>query len=205
MFQLFIKGGPVMYLLFLCSFAGIYIIAEKILYLKANNIDSNYALEKIKNRLVSSGKEQTLRDLRTERKLMLQVLASAIKFSDLQKNTIEEAIKEVTYRELPKLEKNMNILSSIITVAPILGLLGTVLGLMDVFNVISGGNLGDAAALSSGIAEALITTVTGLSIAIPFIFLNQFLAHKIEVFILDTERLVNEVIVFCSTHQGVKP
>ena len=194
-----------MYLLLLCSFAGVYIIVEKILYIKSNVIDSNYAIDKIKNRLVSIGKEQTLRELRTDRRLMLQVISSAIKYSDLPKDMIQEAIKEVTYRELPKLEKNMNVLSSIITVAPIMGLLGTVLGLMDVFNVISGGNLGDAAALSSGIAEALITTVTGLSIAIPFIFLNQFLMHKIEVFVLETERLINEIIVFSTTHKGVKP
>jgi biopolymer transport protein ExbB len=205
MFQLLVKGGPVMYLLLLCSFAGVYIIVEKILYIKSNVIDSNYAIDKIKNRLVSIGKEQTLRELRTDRRLMLQVISSAIKYSDLPKDMIQEAIKEVTYRELPKLEKNMNVLSSIITVAPIMGLLGTVLGLMDVFNVISGGNLGDAAALSSGIAEALITTVTGLSIAIPFIFLNQFLMHKIEVFVLETERLINEIIVFSTTHKGVKP
>ncbi|MCP4050247.1 MAG: MotA/TolQ/ExbB proton channel family protein [bacterium] len=205
MWQLFIKGGPVMYLLFFCSLVGVYIIVEKLLYLKVNCIENEYITDKIKNRLVTSGREQTLRELRTERKLMLRVLSSAIKFAGSNREAVEEGVKEVTYQEIPKLEKNMNILSSIITVAPILGLLGTVLGLMDVFNVISGGNLGDAAALSAGIAEALITTVTGLSIAIPFIFLNQYLSYRIEIFILTTERLVNQMISFCNTHGGVKP
>ena len=98
----------------------------------------------------------------------------------------------------------MNILSSIITVAPILGLLGTVLGLMDIFNVISGGSIGDAQALSSGIATALITTVTGLLIAVPLIFFNQFFNQKIEHFILDLERMSYEMIQFCQSNNFIK-
>jgi biopolymer transport protein ExbB len=205
MWQFIIKGGPVMYALFLCSFTGIYIIIQKLLYLKVNQLEDNYYLDKIKNKLITVGKEETARQLRMERKLTLRVLAGAINVSGGTKEEIQTNIKEVTYHELPKLEKNMNILSSIITVAPILGLLGTVLGLMNIFSVISGGHLGDPTMLSGGIAQALITTVTGLTIAIPFIFLFQYLAHRIEMFILETEKLVNEVLNFCKSHQGVKP
>jgi biopolymer transport protein ExbB len=205
MFQLFIKGGPVMLLLFLCSFVGVYVIIQKYLYLKVNQIDDDYYLDKIKNKLITVGKAESIRQLKLERKLMLRVLAGAIKLSDGSSDEIQNGIKEVTYLELPKLEKNMNILSSIITVAPLLGLLGTVIGLMKIFNVISGGNLGDPTMLSAGIAQALITTVTGLAIAIPFIFLYQYLSHRIEMFILSTEKVVNEILNFCKSHGGVQP
>lgn len=205
MLALFVKGGPVMYLLLLCSFVGVYIIVEKFLYLKSNAIESEYALEKIKNRLITNGKEVTVRELRGARKLMVRVLGGALKHVGKSKAEIEEGIKEATYLEIPKLEKNMSLLSSIITVAPILGLLGTVLGLMEIFNVISGGQLGDAAALSGGIAQALITTVAGLSIAIPFIFLHQYLAYKIDLFILETERSIHELINFSNSHGGIRP
>ena len=67
------------------------------------------------------------------------------------------------YLQIPKIERLMSVLSSIITVAPILGLTGTVLGLMDIFNVISGGGIGDASLLSSGIAEALINQFSSKS------------------------------------------
>jgi len=176
-----------------------------LLYLKVNRLDEDYYTDKIKNKLITAGKEDTARQLKLERKLMLRVLAGAIKLADGSQEEIQNSIKEVTYLEMPKLEKNMNILSSIITVAPLLGLLGTVLGLMDIFNVISGGHIGDPTMLSSGIAQALITTVTGLSIAIPFIFLNHYLEHKIQVFVMDTERLVNDVLNFYKSHGGVKP
>ena len=72
-------------------------------------------------------------------------------------------------------------------------------------DVISGGNLGDPTMLSAGIAQALITTVTGLAIAIPFIFLYQYLSHRIEMFILSTEKVVNEILNFCKSHGGVQP
>ncbi|MFC1751926.1 MotA/TolQ/ExbB proton channel family protein [Thermoproteota archaeon] len=205
MWELMIKGGPVMYFLFICSVAGLYIIIQKVLYLKLNTVPNEYIIDKIKTNLITIGRDQTLKELRSERRLMLRVLATALKFSTHSNEEIKDGIKEITYLEIPKLERNMNILSSIITVAPILGLLGTVLGLMNIFNVISGGNIGDAAALSSGIAQALITTVTGLTIAIPFIFLYQYLTHKIDVFILDMERLMNDVLHFCNSHGGVKP
>ena len=90
----------------------------------------------------------------------------------------------------------MPILSSIITAAPILGLTGTVLGLMDIFNVISGGAIGDTQALSSGIATALITTVSGLIIAIPFIFFYQYLSQKIEFYVIELERMSYEMLSF---------
>jgi biopolymer transport protein ExbB len=98
----------------------------------------------------------------------------------------------------------MPILSSIITVAPILGLTGTVFGLMDIFNVISGGAIGDAQALSAGIATALITTVTGLLIALPFIFFYQFFQQKTEHYILELERICYDIISYCQSNDNIK-
>lgn len=205
MLDIISKGGPIMYVLFLCSFWGLYIIIQKLLFLKFNSIDQALLIEKIKNKLITIGKDQTLKDLRTERGIIPRVLVCAIKLSPLQRDEIQEGLKEATYIEIPKLEKNMNILSSIIAAAPLLGLLGTVIGLINIFNVISGGGIGNTEQLSAGIAQALITTVTGLTIAIPFIFFYQYLSHCIELFIMDMERLMNELLNFCKINEGVKP
>ena len=161
--------------------------------------------EKVKAQLITIGKEQTIRDLLTQRKTSLKIVSKVIKVSDMSKDDIEEQIKQSTFKEMPRLERNMSILSSIITVAPILGLLGTVLGLMDIFQVISGGGIGDSAALSLGIAEALITTVTGLGIAVPLIFVYQYLSHEIDLFIMKTDRMVSEVLLFCRSQSAIKP
>ncbi|NQY73473.1 MAG: MotA/TolQ/ExbB proton channel family protein [Candidatus Margulisbacteria bacterium] len=194
MFQLIIKGGPVMFLLLLCSIGGVYIIIQKMLFLKIYHTNISPLIDKVKHNLSTIGVDDTIKALRHERGIISRVITCAIKLAHLPREDVQEGIKEATYKELPKLERNMNFLSSIITVAPILGLLGTVLGLMDIFNVISGGGLGDTAALSSGIAEALITTVTGLLISIPFIFSYQYLNHRIDCFSMDLDRISNEII-----------
>ena len=205
MIDLFLKGGPIMYLLLICSVVGFYLSMQKFLFLKINSVNYDLVLEKVKAQLITIGKEQTIRDLLTQRKTSLKIVSKVIKVSDMSKDDIEEQIKQSTFKEMPRLERNMSILSSIITVAPILGLLGTVLGLMDIFQVISGGGIGDSAALSLGIAEALITTVTGLGIAVPLIFVYQYLSHEIDLFIMKTDRMVSEVLLFCRSQSAIKP
>ena len=204
MFFLFQKGGPVMYLLLLCSLVGLYIVVYQLLYLKVNRFKKEDVTD-VKQDLVRIGKQATLNRLRLDRYLATKLMSTAIRLSGSSREDIEIGIKDATARELPTLDKGVNILSSIITVAPILGLLGTVLGLMDIFNVISGGGIGDASQLSGGIAEALITTVTGLSISIPFIFLNQYLGHKNDIFLLDLEFWMSDILTFCRQDSGVKP
>ena len=201
----FVNGGPVMYVLAICSIVGMYVSIYKWLFLKVHYVPSEHILMPIKEQLMSIGKEETFKQLRTKRNVMLRVLASAIKLSENPRSELQDGIKETLYPEIPKLEKFLPVLSSIITVAPILGLMGTVLGLMDIFNVISGGGIGDAQALSGGIAKALITTVSGLGIAIPFIFVYQYLSHRVHMFILQLEQMTYEVVTFCQTNEAVKP
>jgi len=204
MVELLIKGGPVMILLLLCSVVGVYIIVQKILYLRANRSDPAI-LDTIEHYLTSKGKEASAMELSFRPDFASRVLAAAIRMSGDSRDEIREGISELTSRELPQLEKNLGLLASIVSVAPILGLLGTVLGLMDIFNVISGGGIGDASLLSSGIAQALISTVTGLSIAIPFIIAYQYLSTEVDNRLHALESNVHHVIKFCKHEGGIKP
>lgn len=204
MFAFFVKGGPIMFLLFVASVWGVTIIINKILYLKSNQVDVDQSIDRIKNQLLTLGKEHTIRELDSRRPVAYHIFSKSISLSELPRNDIQDAFREVTQKEVHDIEGQLNILSTIITVAPILGLLGTVLGLMDIFNVISGGALGDATVLSSGIAEALITTVTGLFIAAPFMLFHQYLSGKIQFFLLEVERGVNDIMRFCRNQQGVQ-
>lgn len=204
MLELFFKGGPIMYLLFCCSIIGGYIVANKVLFFNYHFKESEKSVDAIKNKLMTDGKNETLLLLRTKRTIILKIIHQAIKLSDKDPQSINDGIRDAVHGHIPKIERLMPVLSSIITVAPILGLTGTVLGLMDIFNVISGGGIGDASLLSSGIAEALITTVTGLLIVVPFIFCFQYLSQKIEDYIILVERISYDVIQFCNNNNAVK-
>ena len=204
MWELLSKGGPTIYVILLCSFWGVYIIVKKVLFLRYNHTHLNALAKTIKQQLPQLGKKETINRLRHNRSFAAKSFTAILSASNKSPKEISQTLTKVTQKELPVLEKNLNILSSIITVAPLLGLLGTVLGLMDIFNVLSGGIMSDPSILAKGIGEALITTVAGLSIAIPFIFLHQFLSHKIELFIIDLEHNTNEILMLVpSNKEGV--
>lgn len=197
MIQIFIQGGPVMILLAMCSLVGTYIAIQKLLFLRANEIKSPLFIDKVKQSITDEGVDPTVTMLKRDNRIMTDFLAECIQLAKQPFEELQFRMGYVVDQNLDKLNQNVTTLASIIHIAPILGLLGTMFGLIDLFNVISGGNIGNAEALSAGIAEALITTVTGLSIAIPFIFINQFLRHKINQFIKQSEKHANEILDYC--------
>lgn len=204
-FELFLKGGPVMFLLLLCSIWGLSIVINQWFFLRQNHFDDSLILDKVKGQLLSSGKESTANSFSNSRHVSSRIIGTAVHLSRSEDSELESGLQRVLDPSISPLEQRLNMLSSIITVAPILGLLGTVLGLMDIFQVISGGGIGQAEALSSGIAQALISTVTGLSVAIPFIFFRQFLSYRLDRFVAKLELISHELVQFCRSHSGVKP
>ncbi len=204
MSQLLSQGGPIVILLLACSITGVYIIAQKILFFKFHFFQFNKTIQIVKDRLISFGTKETLLYFRSDRTIPVNILIASIKLHNRNRDEIQDGIRESLYNQIPKLEFMMPILSSIITAAPILGLTGTVLGLMDIFNVISGGSIGDSQALSAGIAKALVTTVMGLIITLPFVFFYQYFSQKIEHSLLELERISYEIIHFCQSNESIK-
>ena len=204
MSQLLSQGGPIVILLLACSITGVYIIVQKILFFKFHFFQFNKTIQIVKDRLISFGTKETLLYFRSDRTIPVNILISSIKLHNRNRDEIQDGIRESLYNQIPKLEFMMPILSSIITAAPILGLTGTVLGLMDIFNVISGGSIGDSQALSAGIAKALITTVMGLIITLPLVFFYQYFSQKIEHSLLELERISYEIIHFCQSNESIK-
>ena len=197
MWELFQKGGPVMYPLLVCSITGLYIIIQKLLFLKLNDVTPDTAAETIKDQLLTYGKEETMRVLRAKRKAPLRMAASAIKLSSLPVEEWESAMGQASAFEIQKMEKNLSILSGLITICPMLGLLGTMIGFIGIFHVIGGGGIGNTAALSIGISEKLITTASALSLTIPFIIGFHFVSYRVDVLISKAEFLTNDIAQFC--------
>ncbi len=201
MFHLFLKGGIMMYPLLACSLWAVYMIIQKILLLKYNPILTPSLLEKVQNKVLASGKAQTIQELQVSNDVGVQFIANVIAASSLPLEEVQDRMGILAGPVILKMESNMNMLSALITVAPMIGLLGTVLGLIDIFRGLAMAAAGDPTVMYSGISIALVNTVTGLLVAIPCAFFFQYLSHKLEVAIADMEVQINGFLDFCQAQK----
>ena len=116
------------------------------------------------------------------------VLKICLDNQHLNHNELKELIEDQSRQEVRSLERGFGALETIAAAAPLMGLLGTVIGMIKVFNVIAKVGVGQASALSGGISEALITTVVGLSIGIPTLIAYNYYLHKADDLVLDIEK-----------------
>lgn len=191
-----INGGWVMIALFLCSITAVAIIIQKAIILRQTVIEKDY-VQNLKVKLSTDPVDVIIKELQFTRHTAGQIAAKSIELSDAPDETLAAEIQGVIKEDSNRLHSKMNVLSIIITVAPVLGLLGTVIGLMDVFSVIATEGVGKAELLSAGISKALITTVTGLSIAIPLMFIYQYLQAKIDQRLDEWDFIPQQLVVFC--------
>ncbi len=201
MLELFIKGGPAMYALLACSILGVYIMIEKFLFLRGNTLDVETTTKSIKKMIHTEGIEGCIQNLQDDGLIIPRMVTNALKLSHLTRSEIKDGLEEISAAEMPKIEKNMPMLHALITIAPLLGLLGTVMGLIKIFRVV--GN-GDPSLLTGGIAEALIATAAGLGIVIPFVIGYQILSQKIDTFTANAEKITYDVLSFVKDGKSVK-
>ena len=127
-------------------------------------------------------------------KVLRAILKEVYYDDDVEVSLLEEKAREVALEELPKLEKNMWLLSMSAQLSPLVGLLGTVTGMIVAFKVISETGTGDPKALANGISQALITTAAGLIVAVPSVFAYNFLNKKIDTVLNSIEKSSVEII-----------
>ncbi|MFC1897996.1 MotA/TolQ/ExbB proton channel family protein [Candidatus Cloacimonadota bacterium] len=189
-----IKGGLLMIPLIICSVLSIAIIIEKFLTLKKDKVIVPEVTSVVEN--ISSTKDIPLALKVCEK--YPSVLSNLIKLVLTHKGTsytlMREELSDSGRQEIRVLEKGLGILETIAAVAPVLGLLGTVVGMIKVFSVISVQGVGEASALSGGISEALITTAVGLSVGIPALIFYNYFTSKAEELILDIENISNTLL-----------
>lgn len=182
------KGGIVMIPLLLGSVFTLAIVIERAISLRPKKIiipEIVTAVERIK----------CPEDIRVAESIcetypgtFANVMLPALRNKDLNREELKEFIVDQGRQEVRSLERGLVGLETIAGVAPLLGLMGTVLGMVKVFNVISQQGLGEANVLSRGISEALITTVTGLAIGIPALIAYNVFTSKAEGVVMDIEK-----------------
>jgi biopolymer transport protein ExbB len=195
MLRVFFLGGPVMIPLLLCSIFSVAIGIERLWYLLRGKIDTDDLLEDVK---LSLGQGKVLEAMQTTKKArgpVAAVLAAGIAHYDKGREEIKEHMNVVGQEEIYKMERRMNGLDVIVMISPLLGILGTVTGIIKSFNVMAAlEGVQQAAAISSGIAEALITTAAGLIIAIPTMALAAYLNGIINAQVADLNKKGTELL-----------
>lgn len=176
MINIILSGGPVMIPLLLCSVIAVAVGLERLWYLLKGRINSDDLMEDIQLALGQGKVLEAMQITKKSRGPVASVLSGGIAYYDRERQQIQAHMEEIGKQEIYKMERRMSVLDVIISIAPMLGLLGTVTGIIQSFNVLSAlEGIGQPAALSAGIAEALITTAVGLIIAIPSMAVYYYL------------------------------
>lgn len=194
MYQIFLSGGWLMWPLLICSIIVVAISIERFITLKADRIIPSGLLARVWQQLRNKELQgEQLKDLRDSSPLGY-ILAAGISNSghgrDIMKDSIEEAAGQIIH----ELERFLSILSTIANMAPLIGLLGTVLGMIQVFADIMLFGTGNAAELAGGISQALITTAAGLTIAIPAMISNRYFERHVESLVVQLEGQATKLV-----------
>ncbi|HAB04558.1 MotA/TolQ/ExbB proton channel family protein [Alloalcanivorax venustensis] len=174
------SGGWMMLPILISSVVALAIVGERFWTLRPNKLAPPGTLPQVRGWLkkgqLNAQRLKTLREESPLGRILATGLANARHGRDIMKESIQEEATGVVH----DLEKYLSTLGSIAAIAPLLGLLGTVIGMIDVFAAIMMHGTGDAAQLAGGISQALLTTAAGLVVAIPAIFFHRFFVRRVE-------------------------
>lgn len=195
MFVLIEKGGPIMIPIILGSILALAIVLERLFHLHRAQIDTEKFMLGIKNILKKGNIVEAISICDNTPGPIAHILKEGIVKHDRQKEEIKEAIEEAGLHEVPRLEKNLSVLITIAHISPLLGLLGTVTGMINCFMQIEKlRGIVNPADLAGGIWEALITTAAGLVVAIPAYVAYNYLVARVEGFVVDMEKSANQLV-----------
>ena len=174
--------------IFLFSVVALAITLERIWTLRIDKIVPKYQVNEvwkwIRNNELDGSRVKQLRDANP----LGRVLAAGLTNAKHGRQIMKESIEEVASHVIHDMEKYMSMLGTIAVICPLLGLLGTVFGMIDVFTTITTVGTGDASALADGISTALITTAAGLCVGIPALMAHRFLSRRIDSIAVNMEQ-----------------
>ena len=196
MFEVVLAGGWLMFPILLCSVIAAAIIVERVWTLRRKKVIPEKLLVGIWNLLSSDAlTEQHITEIENGSPLG-KVLAAGLINRHLSRDLIRESIEETGRHVVHEMERFLATLGIISTIAPLLGLLGTVIGMIRVFTAITVIGVGDPTQLAGGISEALITTAAGLTVAIPSLIFYRLLKRKIDELVVAMEQEAMKLVEY---------
>ena len=188
------RGGIMMIPLFLCSIIVLAIVIERAITLRKKKILIPEIISVIETIKGSEDINLAISICQKNEGTFANIVLLGLENKDMEKTELKELIVEQGRQEVRILEKGMVTMETIAGIGPLLGLLGTVIGMIRVFTVISEQGMGQTEALSGGISEALITTVVGLSVGIPALIVYNYFTDKAENLIMDIEKYTSKLL-----------
>lgn len=192
-----------MWPLFVCAIFSVAVMIERFITIRQASADNEVLSEEVREHLTAGRIFDALRVCDEHPGPVAGLLASGIRNRNLDADSIERAMEELAMRETPLLYRRLGILDTVITVAPLLGLLGTVTGMIQSFHVVgSAAGLNNPGAITGGVAEALIATATGLAIAIVTLVGYNYLTEKVKEIIAEMEIRATQLMNVLASLRG---
>ena len=203
MIQFFQKGGPVMYPLLLCSFIAAALIIEHLLFWRQQN---RYLDLKEIGRFLEFLRHGHIKEMfrlgEETQNPVIQTLVSSLSHGD---KVLHDALELELDNAIEKTQRRLVGLDTVITLAPLLGIFGTVTGIINSFNFLGASTATNPQEVSAGVAEALITTAAGLAIAMPSIVFYNFFVAQTDRFAFRLEKYAREFEILYSKYQQKQP
>ncbi len=192
--QFLSNGGPMMWLILIASAAAVAVFVERVLHYHRAQINSMEFLNGVRNVLRRDNVVEAISICDATPGPVARLVKVAILNRDKGRDGVREALEETGLIEVPPLEAKLNLLATIAQIAPLMGLLGTVLGFIQVFTTLqTKTTVPTMQDLSGGVWQALICTAMGLAVAIPCYAGYNYLVSRVNAIVLDMERAATEI------------
>ena len=196
MVDFFVQGGGFMWRILIALLFGLAIIGERAYSLINSSSDTNQFFEEVKTIYSDSGKEQAIEFCENSPGPVASIFYAGLSKMEKTKEEIEKAVQNAGGLEMAFLEKNMIWINSVITIAPMLGFTGTVVGMIKAFEDIKMANDISPAVVAGGISQALLTTAFGLIVAMVMQVAQNFFVSMIDKLILDMEEQSIKIVEY---------
>jgi biopolymer transport protein ExbB len=192
---LFAKGGPVIWVLLLASAVGIAVFIERLLHYHRAQINSVEFLNGVRTVLRRTNVVEALSICEATPGPVARLVKAAVLARDHGREAVRDAIEEAGTVEVPRLEEKLVIVATIAQISPLIGLLGTMMGFIKVFMVVSAeGQFATLQQLSGGIWESLLATTAGIAVAVPAYVAYNYLVTRMSSIVLDMEKASVEIV-----------
>jgi biopolymer transport protein ExbB len=203
MINFIVQGGWVLWVIMALSVVACIIVVERLIYLRRISVDEDKLFQRVKASLIEGHYNEALAICDNNLSPFSSLLKIGIENRKQPETVQRDILKDAAALEAPKLERGLSTLGTISTIAPLLGLLGTVTGTMKAFGVLGKfGAVSDPSALANGVSEALITTVGGIIVAVPVIIFYNFLVSRVNQILSMLENRVNMLVLLINAGNG---
>jgi biopolymer transport protein ExbB len=198
------KGGPIVWPILAILGLGIAIVIERVIYLLRRRFDADSVIGRIDALAAHQDWDACQKECAPyAEKAVARVVKAGLDCCHLAREEMENALQEAILKEIPPMERYLSTLGMLAAIAPLLGLLGTVTGMIDTFHVITQHGTGDPRMMSGGISVALVTTMLGLSVAIPIMLAHTLLSRAVDNIIGQMEEKAVALVNIVHKNRGV--